>query len=119
MVRGDFSRVGQYLKGLPILYNSNTVIFAIGNCGEPGEILEGIRLASCESWSNTEQYEKEGSRELFLQWALEQTRPVFFAFTEKKRPIVHTLHSSMKYAGEFGVEDYHEGEVVVFVRDLT
>ena len=55
---------------------------------------------------------------MFLHWEIGQTRIIFFEFTNKKRPIVRILHSAMKYAGEFGVEDYHEGEVVVFVGDL-
>ena len=32
-------------------------------------------------------------------------------------PIVCTLHSETKYMGEFGVEDCHAGEVVMFVGE--
>ena len=57
---GNIYRVGQSLVGLTILNNSTTVISAIGNRGETGEILEDLRLAPYESWPNMKQYEKEG-----------------------------------------------------------
>ena len=76
--------------------------------------MEDLRITPYESWGEMEQYAKEGSRELFLQWYLEQTRPELFAHLDKKMPIVCTLLSETKYVGEFGVEDSHAGEVVVF-----
>ena len=56
---------------------------------------------------------------MFLQWELERNIPVLFLLENKRRLIVHILKSEMKYAGEFGVEDHHAGEVVPFTRDHT
>ena len=50
-------RVGQYLKELPIFNNSTTVIFAIRNRGELGDILEYLRLVPYESWADMENYD--------------------------------------------------------------
>ena len=64
-----------------------------------------------------DQDEMEGSRELFLQWALGKTTPVFFALANKKIPLLLILHSATNYVGEFGVEDHHSGEVVELVGE--
>ena len=56
-----------------------------------------------------EQYDNEGSRELFFQWALVQKTPAFFVMDDNKIPILRILYSVMKYVGEFGLEDYHDG----------
>ena len=45
----DISRVRKSLEGLTILNNSNTDIFTIGNRGDPGYILEDIRISPYES----------------------------------------------------------------------
>ena len=66
----DISRVGKSFEEIHILNNSTTVIATIGNHGEPGEILEDLKLAHHASWLDMEQYEKEGSRELLLKWVL-------------------------------------------------
>ena len=54
---------------------------------------------------------------MFLQWEIRQTSPVLFSLEDKKRPHMCILHLATKYAGGFGVEDHHAGEVVVFIRD--
>ena len=114
----DISRVGQSLEGMPI-NNTTTIISTIGNHSELGEILEDLRLAPYESWAEMDQYENYGFRELFIQWAIGKNRPFLFALSDKRRPIVRIFHSAKKYAGKFGAEDHHAGEVVVFVRECT
>ena len=52
---------------------------------------------------------------LFFQWELGPTSLVLFVSADKRRTIVCILLSEKKYAGEFGVEDHHVGEVVAFV----
>ena len=47
----DISRVGKSFKVLPILNHYTTVTITIGNRGDPGDILEYLRLARYESWS--------------------------------------------------------------------
>ena len=56
-----------------------------------------------------EQYENKGYRESFFQWALGQKTPAFFVMDYNKIPILRILYSVMKYVGEFGLEDYHDG----------
>ena len=53
----NISSVGKYLEGLTILNNSTIVVATIGNCGNPGDILEDLRLTPYDSWSEIEQYE--------------------------------------------------------------
>ena len=98
----DIYRLGQSSKVIPI-DNSTTVISTIDNNCKLGEILEDIMLSPYGSQGEMEQYEKEGTREFFLQLAIGNTSPLLFALSEKKRPIVRILHSETKYVGEFGV----------------
>ena len=58
-------------------------------------------------------------RELFLNWALRQIIPVFFALVGRKSPIVRIIHSSTNYVGGLGVEDRPEGEVGGFFGELA
>ena len=113
----DISRLGNSLKGLPILNKSMNIIANIGNCTDPGYILEDLRIAPHESWSYMDQYEMNFLMELFIQWFLGLTSPVLFSFSKTKWPVVRILHSETKYEGGVEVEYHHAGEVVAFVRE--
>ena len=79
--------------------NSTTVISAIGNCCDLGDILEDLRISPYNICEEMDQYEKEGSIYLFIQWALGQTRRLCFALADKKIPIVRIIFSNGEYGG--------------------
>ena len=61
--------------------------------------MKGLILPPYEEWGRMEQPVRDGLRDFFLQWELNQTHTLLFALADKKRPILRILHFASKYVG--------------------